>query len=52
MRQALARDLNAPAALEAVDSWAKQAQQSAAAGSRQDQALVRDALDALLGVGL
>jgi L-cysteine:1D-myo-inositol 2-amino-2-deoxy-alpha-D-glucopyranoside ligase len=52
MRQALARDLNAPAALEAVDSWAKQANQSAAAGSRQDQALVRDALDALLGVEL
>ena len=52
MRQALARDLNAPAALEAVDSWAKQAKQSAAAGSRQDQALIRDALDALLGVGL
>jgi len=52
MRQALARDLNAPAALEAVDSWAKQAKQSAAAGSRQDQALIRDALDALLGVEL
>jgi L-cysteine:1D-myo-inositol 2-amino-2-deoxy-alpha-D-glucopyranoside ligase len=54
MRQALAADLNAPAALEAMDSWAERANAAAGAGkgSQQDQALVRDAIDALLGVEL
>jgi L-cysteine:1D-myo-inositol 2-amino-2-deoxy-alpha-D-glucopyranoside ligase len=52
MRRALASDLDAPAALEAVDRWAELANAAAGAGSRQDQALVTDALDALLGVVL
>lgn len=50
MRSALAADLNAPAALEAVDRWAAAA--TAAAGSPQDEALVSDAVEALLGVVL
>jgi L-cysteine:1D-myo-inositol 2-amino-2-deoxy-alpha-D-glucopyranoside ligase len=52
MRSALAADLNAPAALEAVDRWAARAHSAAAAGSQPDRALVSDALDALLGVVL
>jgi L-cysteine:1D-myo-inositol 2-amino-2-deoxy-alpha-D-glucopyranoside ligase len=52
MRSALAADLNAPAALAAVDRWAAEAISAAAAGSKHDQALVSDALDALLGVVL
>jgi L-cysteine:1D-myo-inositol 2-amino-2-deoxy-alpha-D-glucopyranoside ligase len=52
MRSALAADLDAPAALEAVDRWAELANAAAGAGSRHDQALVTDALDALLGVVL
>jgi L-cysteine:1D-myo-inositol 2-amino-2-deoxy-alpha-D-glucopyranoside ligase len=52
MRSALASDLDAPAALEAVDRWAELANAAAGAGSRHDQALVTDALDALLGVVL
>jgi L-cysteine:1D-myo-inositol 2-amino-2-deoxy-alpha-D-glucopyranoside ligase len=54
MRHALAADLNAPAALEAVDRWAEQANAAAGAGagSQQDRALVRGAIDALLGVEL
>jgi L-cysteine:1D-myo-inositol 2-amino-2-deoxy-alpha-D-glucopyranoside ligase len=50
MRSALAADLDAPAALEAVDRWAALANAAAGAGSRRDQALVTDALDALLGI--
>ena len=52
MRAALASDLDAPAALQAVDRWAAEAISAAAAGSRQDRALVTDAVDALLGVVL
>ncbi len=52
MRSALASDLNAPAALEAVDRWAAMATAAAEAGSPQDEALVSDAVEALLGVVL
>lgn len=52
MRSALAADLNAPDALAALDRWAAAANSAGAAGSRQDQALVSDAADALLGVVL
>jgi len=52
MRTALAADLNAPAALDAVDRWAAAAMSAAAAGSPTDQNLVKDAIDALLGVVL
>jgi L-cysteine:1D-myo-inositol 2-amino-2-deoxy-alpha-D-glucopyranoside ligase len=52
MRSALAADLDAPAALAAVDRWAAIANAAAAAGCQQDQALVSDAVEALLGVVL
>lgn len=52
MRTALAADLNAPAALEAVDRWAAKAVAAAEAGSPEDEALVSDAVEALLGVVL
>lgn len=52
MRSALAADLDAPAALAAVDRWAANANASAEAGCQQDQALVSDAVEALLGVVL
>ena len=52
MRSALAADLNAPAALEAVDRWAATALAAAEARSPQDEALVSDAVEALLGVVL
>ena len=52
MRAALATDLDAPAALEAVDRWAADATSAGAAGSPQDRTLVTDAVDALLGVVL
>ena len=45
-------DLNAPGALAAVDRWAADAKQHAGAGSPMDQALVSDAVNALLGVEL
>jgi L-cysteine:1D-myo-inositol 2-amino-2-deoxy-alpha-D-glucopyranoside ligase len=45
MRAALANDLDAPGALEAVDVWAAGAQ-------HHDHAQVKDAVDALLGVAL
>jgi L-cysteine:1D-myo-inositol 2-amino-2-deoxy-alpha-D-glucopyranoside ligase len=51
LRTALSTDLDAPAALAAVDAWAA----SAAAGEGDDTAagaLVKDAVDALLGVSL
>jgi L-cysteine:1D-myo-inositol 2-amino-2-deoxy-alpha-D-glucopyranoside ligase len=46
MRRALADDLDAPSALEAMDRWA------ATAGDHADGAVVREAVDALLGVRL
>lgn len=52
MRSALAADLNAPAALEAIDRWAATANSAAEAESLQDRILVSDAVDALLGVVL
>ncbi|WP_458782035.1 cysteine--1-D-myo-inosityl 2-amino-2-deoxy-alpha-D-glucopyranoside ligase [Arthrobacter sp. D3-16] len=52
MRAALAADLDAPAAVMAVSSWAMQANDAGAAASPADQSLVRDALDALLGIRL
>jgi L-cysteine:1D-myo-inositol 2-amino-2-deoxy-alpha-D-glucopyranoside ligase len=52
MRAALAADLNAPAALAAVSRWAEQANNDAGPASPADQAMVKDAVDALLGVVL
>jgi L-cysteine:1D-myo-inositol 2-amino-2-deoxy-alpha-D-glucopyranoside ligase len=52
MRAALAADLNAPAAVAAVSRWAAQADQAGTPASSEDQALVRDAVDALLGIRL
>jgi L-cysteine:1D-myo-inositol 2-amino-2-deoxy-alpha-D-glucopyranoside ligase len=52
MRSALGNDLDAPAALAAVDRWADLAQAGQAEPSTADEALVRDAVDALLGVEL
>ncbi|MEJ1193384.1 cysteine--1-D-myo-inosityl 2-amino-2-deoxy-alpha-D-glucopyranoside ligase [Pseudarthrobacter sp. CCNWLW207] len=52
MRAALATDLDAPAAVGAVDRWAAGAASAAAAGSQRDRALVSDAVEALLGVVL
>ena len=52
MRSALGNDLDAPAALAAVDRWADLALAGPAEPSAADQALVRDAVDALLGVEL
>ena len=46
IRAALASDLDAPAALAAVDEWC------GSLGAASDVSLVRDALDALLGVAL
>jgi L-cysteine:1D-myo-inositol 2-amino-2-deoxy-alpha-D-glucopyranoside ligase len=50
MRSALAADLNAPAAVAAVSRWAKQANADGGRASSADRALVKDAVDALLGV--
>jgi L-cysteine:1D-myo-inositol 2-amino-2-deoxy-alpha-D-glucopyranoside ligase len=52
MRAALAADLNAPAAVAAVTRWAGQAIAAGAPASDEDQASVRDAVDALLGIRL
>ncbi|HET7781459.1 cysteine--1-D-myo-inosityl 2-amino-2-deoxy-alpha-D-glucopyranoside ligase [Pseudarthrobacter sp. CC4] len=52
MREALAADLNAPAAVAAVSRWAEQANNDAGPASPVDQAMVKDAVDALLGVVL
>ena len=52
MRAALAADLNAPAAVAAVSRWAEQANADGGPASPADQALVKDAVDALLGVVL
>ncbi|HEV2378050.1 MAG TPA: cysteine--1-D-myo-inosityl 2-amino-2-deoxy-alpha-D-glucopyranoside ligase [Streptosporangiaceae bacterium] len=54
VRDSLATDLDAPAALAAVDQWAQAVNSAASAGrgAAADAALVRDTLDALLGVAL
>jgi L-cysteine:1D-myo-inositol 2-amino-2-deoxy-alpha-D-glucopyranoside ligase len=52
MRAALAADLNAPAAVAAVTDWAAQANLAGTPASGEDQVLVRDAVDALLGIRL
>ena len=52
MREALAADLNAPAAVAAVSRWARSANDAGAAASAADSALVKDAVDALLGIRL
>jgi len=52
MREALAADLNAPAAVAAVSRWARSANDGGAAASPADSALVKDAVDALLGIRL
>jgi L-cysteine:1D-myo-inositol 2-amino-2-deoxy-alpha-D-glucopyranoside ligase len=52
MREALAADLNAPAAVAAVSRWARTANDGGAAASDADRTLVQDAVDALLGIRL
>jgi len=52
MRAGLADDLNAPAALAAVDRWALEALRAGAQGSAEDKAVISDAVTALLGVEL
>jgi len=53
LRAALSQDLDAPRALAAVDRWAAAGPASTAVpGSTTDGAMVRDAIDALLGVVL
>jgi L-cysteine:1D-myo-inositol 2-amino-2-deoxy-alpha-D-glucopyranoside ligase len=52
MRAALADDLNAPTAVAAVTRWAAQAVLAGTPASGEDQVLVRDAVDALLGIRL
>lgn len=52
MRAGLADDLNAPAALAAVDRWALEALRAGAEGSAEDKAVFSDAVNALLGVEL
>ncbi len=52
LRAALANDLDAPAALAAVDAWAAAALAGSGAPSALDEALVTDALEALLGIRL
>jgi L-cysteine:1D-myo-inositol 2-amino-2-deoxy-alpha-D-glucopyranoside ligase len=52
IRAELAKDLNAPGALAAVDRWAANAAALVDPGSAMDGALISDALDALLGIQL
>jgi L-cysteine:1D-myo-inositol 2-amino-2-deoxy-alpha-D-glucopyranoside ligase len=52
MRAALAADLDAPAAVAAVSRWAELANNAAGPASPADQAMVKAAVDALLGVVL
>ncbi|WP_457950183.1 cysteine--1-D-myo-inosityl 2-amino-2-deoxy-alpha-D-glucopyranoside ligase [Pseudarthrobacter sp. alpha12b] len=52
MREALAADLNAPAAVAAVSRWARTANDDGADASAADAALVKNAVDALLGIRL
>lgn len=48
IRARMAEDLNAPAALDAIDQWAATAPE----GSGEGESLVVDGLDALLGLKL
>lgn len=50
MRAALSEDLNAPAALAAVDDWARSALMNGGHAAAGDAALVSDAVNSLLGV--
>lgn len=59
IREALSRDLDSPAALDAVDEWVDAAldetdnsESAAAEKDAQAPALLRDAVDALLGIAL
>ncbi|MDR6636646.1 cysteine--1-D-myo-inosityl 2-amino-2-deoxy-alpha-D-glucopyranoside ligase [Paenarthrobacter nitroguajacolicus] len=52
MRAGLADDLNAPAALAAVDRWGLEVLRAGAQGSAEDKAAISDAVNALLGVEL
>ncbi|MBT2551799.1 cysteine--1-D-myo-inosityl 2-amino-2-deoxy-alpha-D-glucopyranoside ligase [Arthrobacter sp. ISL-5] len=52
MRAALSNDLDAPAALASVDSWAALALAGEEAASAADRSLVSDAVNSLLGVEL
>lgn len=50
MRAALSTDLDAPAAVASVTRWAEQANADGGPASPSDQALVKNAVDALLGI--
>jgi L-cysteine:1D-myo-inositol 2-amino-2-deoxy-alpha-D-glucopyranoside ligase len=56
IRERLADDLDAPGALACVDEWAEATLAGSSSGDEAEQAasawLVRDAVDALLGVEL
>ncbi len=52
IREALAADLNAPAAVAAISRWARSANDGGAAASPADSILAKDAVDALLGIRL
>ena len=52
MRERLADDLDAPAALAVVDGWAEDVLTGAVPPAGSGAGLVRDAVDALLGVAL
>jgi L-cysteine:1D-myo-inositol 2-amino-2-deoxy-alpha-D-glucopyranoside ligase len=54
VRERIADDLDAPGALAAVDGWAGRvlADPEPPPGAAKDAALVRDTVDALLGVSL
>ena len=54
VRERMASDLDAPGALAVVDQWAAQTLGAATLppGSAEEAALVRDTVDALLGIAL
>jgi L-cysteine:1D-myo-inositol 2-amino-2-deoxy-alpha-D-glucopyranoside ligase len=52
VRRALADDLDAPAALSVIDGWATAASDSSSDGAGTGSALLRDLLDARLGITL
>ncbi len=52
MRERLADDLDAPGALAVVDGWAEDVLTGAVPAADSGADLVRDAVDALLGVAL
>ncbi len=52
VRAALAEDLDAPRALAALDAWAARSRADTGDGSADGEALVRDLVDARLGVDL